>query len=103
MTGRDAVLNRRITSIFINQLEEFKELLLHFNEDTVSNTEFMIHKIRPSLLIFEMNSILGEYSEMMDMWRNTGDSNDMKAKKDSIITLIDTGITDLKKFLSELT
>jgi len=100
MTGRDPILNRRIATILINQMEEFKQMLTSFEENELSNIEFTMHKIRPSLLIFEMDTIIKHYSEMMEIWQKNGQSVEMSTQKGMVIQDLDLGITHLKNFLS---
>ena len=72
MTGKDPVLNRRITSIFLNEFESFRK---HFNNlpSTVEldQIQFLLHKIRPSLVIFELDTLIKKYEESLNI-RKTG-------------------------------
>ena len=65
MTGMDPVLNRRISSIFLNEFEAFlktlSELPTHENGDAF---QFSLHKIRPSLVIFELDSVIKLYDKL---------------------------------------
>jgi len=72
MTGKDPVLNRRITSIFLNEFESFKK---HFttlpSTAELDQIQFLLHKIRPSLVIFELDTLIRKYEEYLDI-RKTG-------------------------------
>ena len=72
MTGKDPVLNRRITSIFLSEFESFKR---HFaklpSTDELDQIQFLLHKIRPSLVIFELDPLIKKYEEYLDI-RKTG-------------------------------
>jgi hypothetical protein len=74
MTGKDPVLNRRITSIFLNEFETFKK---HFNNlpttTDIDQFQFLLHKIRPSLVIFELDTLIKKYEEFLDI-RKTGET-----------------------------
>ena len=58
----DPVLNRRISSIFLNEFEAFlktlSELPSHEDGDIF---QFSLHKIRPSLVIFEVDNLIKLY------------------------------------------
>ncbi len=102
MTGQDSILNKRITSILINQIEEFKQLLVIFDENEMASIEFITHKIRPSLLIFEMDTVVKQYSDMMEVWEKNGQSPEMKTQKEILIENLDKCIANLKAFLSSI-
>ena len=65
MTGMDPVLNRRISSIFLNEFETFHKILseLPSHEDG-DLFQFTLHKIRPSLVIFELDSLIKLYDAL---------------------------------------
>jgi hypothetical protein len=81
-------------------MEEFRQILISFDENDIPNIEFTMHKIRPSLLIFEMDTIIKHYSVMMENWQKNGQSPEMSRQKDIVIQDIDLGIANLKTFLS---
>ena len=58
----DPILNRRISSIFLNEFEAFlktlSELPSHEDGDIF---QFSLHKIRPSLVIFELDNLIKLY------------------------------------------
>jgi hypothetical protein len=65
MTGMDPVLNRRISSIFLNELENFKKAMeLLPQSENEEHFQFILHKIRPSMVIFEMESLI-RHSELI--------------------------------------
>lgn len=67
MTGKDAVLNRRITSIFINDYENFLQIFSELpNTNDLSELNFLIHKNSPSFMIFELESILASYTALVE-------------------------------------
>jgi hypothetical protein len=66
MTGKDPVMNRRIASIFLNDLETFKELFSSITSPSqMGQVQFALHKIKPSLVIFEMDELLEQYEEIL--------------------------------------
>ena len=99
----DPVLNRRISSIFVNELENFKkamELLPHAeNEDQF---QFILHKIRPTMVIFEMESLI-RHSELILEKKKKGDefSTDDEDWKTGIIHT-EGALGSLKTFLQSL-
>jgi hypothetical protein len=67
MTGKDAVLNRRITSIFINDYENFLQIFSELpNTSDLTELSFLIHKNSPSFMIFELESILATYTAFVE-------------------------------------
>ena len=67
MTGKDAVLNRRITSIFINDYENFLQIFSELpNTSDLTELNFLIHKNSPSFMIFELESILATYTAFVE-------------------------------------
>ena len=74
MTGKDPVLNRRITSIFLNEFETFRKHLNNLPTTTdIDQLQFLLHKIRPSLEIFELDTLIKKYEEFLDI-RKTGET-----------------------------
>lgn len=66
MTGMDKILNKRIASIFLNELESFKKDLIALpNEKNSDTIKFNIHKIRPSMIIFELDALLEKYENLV--------------------------------------
>lgn len=102
MTGKDSILNRRITTILINQLEEFRQMIVSFDENELPTIEFTIHKIRPSLLIFELDTIIKSYTEMMEIWQKSGKTEEMSTQKELLIENLNKGIVNLQTFLSNI-
>ena len=102
MTGRDPVLNRRITTIFINQIEEFKNMLGSIDEKSMPLIEFTMHKIRPSLVIFELDTIIKEYSKMMELLENKEKKNELHLISSELSSQIDSSIVKLKAFLNSI-
>ena len=61
----DPVLNRRIASIFINEFETFKNSLHNVPNDVNADPlQFNLHKIRPSLVIFEFDKLIKQYENL---------------------------------------
>lgn len=100
MTGKDSVLNRRIASIFINELENHKKLLKDFSSENLQELEFAIHKIRPSLVIFEMEHLLNPYEMIISSWKESNDENASSELIDGLTNEIDASIAKLRLFIS---
>ena len=67
MTGMDKILNKRIASIFLHELESFKNDLTTLpNENNSDAIKFNIHKIRPSMIIFELDSLLKNMNHLQN-------------------------------------
>jgi hypothetical protein len=88
MTGKDAVLNRRIASIFLSDFEDFLTTFSTLPEaKEFDNLKFLIHKNSPSFMIFELESLLSRYNLFID-----------KKMRGEIIELTDP---DYKELLEE--
>ena len=71
MTGMDKILNKRIASIFLHELESFKNDLITLPDENNSDAiKFNIHKIRPSMIIFELDSLLEKYELLVERKKN---------------------------------
>lgn len=74
MTGKDPVLNRRITSIFLNEFDSFKKVLVSLpTMKDIDHFQFLLHKIKPSMVIFELDTLVKKYEELLDTMKS-GDS-----------------------------
>ena len=80
MTGKDQVLNRRITSIFVNELENARNQVLAINQENLPALEFTMHKVRPSLLIFEQEFISKEFEALLDLYKTDPDQEGLSDK-----------------------
>lgn len=78
MTGMDKVLNKRIASIFLNEFESLKNDIKTLPDSLSGDSiKFSIHKIRPSMIIFELDSLLNKY-ETLAARKKAGDNIDEK-------------------------
>lgn len=69
----DPVLNRRISSIFLNELENFKKAMeLLPQSENEEHFQFILHKIRPSMVIFEMESLIRHSELILEKKENGG-------------------------------
>lgn len=103
MTGKDPVLNRRITSIFINEFESFRKYfanlpltaeLVHF--------QFVLHKTRPSLVIFELDSLIKKYEEYLDIRKTGGTIAENDPAFLEVLNQTDAKLREVKEFLNSL-
>jgi hypothetical protein len=103
MTGKDPVMNRRIASIFLNDFEAFKEL---FQSITLPNqmgqVQFMLHKIKPSLVIFEMDELLEQYEEMLAKVKSGIAISEDNEELVALIKESNNQIARVRNFLSSL-
>lgn len=67
MTGKDPVLNRRIASIFLNEFESFLNVFSTLPTLVdLDQLQFSLHKIRPSLVIFELDHMVKQYENYVE-------------------------------------
>lgn len=102
MTGKDQVLNRRITSIFINELENARTQVLAIGEDNISSLEFTMHKVRPSLLIFEQEFISKEFETLLDLYKKDPAHESLPDKISSLADHMEQSTQKLRQFLNTL-
>jgi len=103
MTGKDPVLNRRITSIFLSEFETFKRHFTKLPSTTdLDQFQFLLHKIRPSLVIFELDSLIKKYEEFLDVKKTGGTISENDVAFIDTINQTDSKLKVLKEFLNSL-
>lgn len=103
MTGEDPVMNRRIASIFLNDFETFKELFSSITSPSqMGQVQFALHKIKPSLVIFEMDELLERYEEMLAKVKSGITISEDDEEIVSIIGETNNQIARVKDFLNSL-
>ena len=103
MTGKDPVLNRRITSIFLNEFETFKRHFIHLPSSTdLDQFQFLLHKIRPSLVIFELDNLIKKYEEFLDVKKTGGNISENDPAFLETINQTDAKLQVVKEFLNSL-
>jgi hypothetical protein len=103
MTGKDAVLNRRITSAFINDYENFLQLFSELpNTNDLSELNFLIHKNSPSFMIFELESILAGYTALVEKKINGEEITKDSTEFQDLLEKSKLKIQSLKNFLIQL-
>ena len=103
MTGEDPVMNRRIASIFLNDFEAFKELFSSITSPSqMGQVQFALHKIKPSLVIFEMDELLERYEEMLAKVKSGITISEDDEEIVSIIGETNNQIARVKDFLNSL-
>ena len=104
MTGKDPVLNRRITSIFINEFESFKKHFANLPSSSIDldQFQFLLHKIRPSLVIFELDTLIKKYEEFFDIRKTGGAIDENDPVFIDTIKQSDTKLQVVKEFLNSL-
>ena len=103
MTGKDPVLNRRITSIFLNEFESFKK---HFttlpSTADLDQIQFQLHKIRPSLVIFELDTLIKKYEEYLDIRKTGGTIAENDAAFLEVLNQTNAKLQEVKEFLNSI-
>ena len=103
MTGSDPVMNRRITSIFLHDLEAFKTLFTSLSQQQkLDHIKFSLHKIKPSLVIFEMGELINQYEDLLQIAQKSPRFSDYQEKLNSTIKETELQIGKVKVFLSSL-
>lgn len=103
MTGKDPVLNRRITSIFLNEFESFKK---HFttlpSTAELDQIQFQLHKIRPSLVIFELDTLIKKYEEYLDIRKTGGNIAGNDPAFLEVLNQTNAKLQEVKEFLNSI-
>ncbi len=103
MTGKDPVLNRRIASIFLNEFESFKKMFASLPSiEALDQLQFALHKIKPSLVIFELDSLVKKYEELLEIKKSGGTIADDDQLFKDVIEQTDTKFKMVKEFLNTL-
>lgn len=103
MTGSDPVMNRRITSIFLQDVESFKELFSLLGEETqLEHIKFALHKIKPSLVIFEMDDMINQYEDLLNQAASQVYPSAFREKLDNAIRETEKKIEKVRSFLAAL-
>jgi predicted Rossmann-fold nucleotide-binding protein len=103
MTGKDPVLNRRIASIFLNDLENFISVFSGLPTLTETDTlKFLIHKHSPSFIIFELESLLASYNSFLDRKINHEIILASDIEFQEVITKTKLKIDQLRQFIAGL-
>lgn len=103
MTGSDPVMNRRITSIFLHDFESFKELFTALGEQKhLDMIKFALHKIKPSLVIFEMDDLISQYEELLELAKTADSLSKEQKNMEATIKETQVKINKVKSFLASL-
>jgi hypothetical protein len=102
MTGKDPLLNRRITSIFISELSNLIPHIGNSQKETIPALAFMIHQIIPSLVIFEMESLHKDYESLVDLVKNKADTHLIDEKKQMLLDNVEENLEKLNEFVNSL-
>lgn len=96
-------MNRRITSIFLHDFEAFKELFVSITQHKqMDQIKFALHKIKPSLVIFELDDLINQYDELMQIAQTEGLTSQHQEKLSSTIKETEIKIGKVKNFLASL-
>ena len=97
----DPVLNRRIASIFINEFETFRNNLQQLPDDVNADSiQFNLHKIRPSLVIFELDKLIKQYENLVSRKRDGEKISNDDLELGQLISETDDQIKEVKAFLN---
>jgi hypothetical protein len=103
MTGKDPVLNRRIASIFLNDLENFLSVFSGLPSHTETDTlKFLIHKHSPSFIIFELETLLAGYNSFLDRKINHETILSSDVEFQQVITNTKVKIEEVRQFIAGL-
>lgn len=103
MTGKDPVLNRRIASIFLNDLENFLSVFTGLPSLTETDTlKFLIHKHSPSFIIFELETLLAAYNSFLERKINQETILASDLEFQQVITNTKAKIEEVRQFIAGL-
>lgn len=103
MTGMDTVLNRRIATIFVTEFDSFRRCLLELiNAESVDDFQFNLHKIRPSLIIFELDKVVKQFENLSRRKKDGDLVSDQDPEYITALAETDLQISNVKKFLNSL-
>ena len=103
MTGMDKILNKRIASIFLNELETFRNDLVALpNENNSDAIKFNIHKIRPSMIIFELDFLLQKYESLAARKAKEEKMNNQDEELVYVIEETNNKINQVREFIESI-
>lgn len=103
MTGMDPVLNRRIATIFVSEFDTFRRCLSGLiNNESVDDFQFNLHKIRPSLIIFELDKLVKQYENLSRRKKDGNLISEQDVELMAAIAETDLQILEVKEFLNSL-
>jgi hypothetical protein len=103
MTGRDTVLNRRIASIFLNDLENFLGVFSSLPSMTETDElKFLIHKHSPSFIIFELENLLAGYNSFLEKKMNHENILSSDNEFQRVITSTKSKMEEIRLFIAGL-
>ncbi len=103
MTGKDPILNRRIASIFLNDLENFLSVFSGLPSLTETDTlKFLIHKHSPSFIIFELETLLASYNYFLEKKINHETILSSDVEFQQVITNTKVKIEEVRQFIAGL-
>lgn len=98
MTGNDPALNRRIASIFLNELDAFRKKLEVFSTDGDRDTiQPVLFKLSPSFIIFEEDQLV----KQLEGYINSVEENVSEAERMKTYTLIQKELEEFSHTLSQ--
>lgn len=99
----DPVLNRRIATIFVTEFDAFRRCLLELiNTETVDDFQFNLHKIRPSLIIFELDKVVKQFENLSRRKKDGDLVSDQDPEYITAIAETELQISNVKEFLNSL-
>ncbi len=103
MTGMDVNLNRRLTSIYINEFEALRKAVAGLGEashaDQVIET---LHKLKPGMVIFEHEGLIAGFEKLIDRKKNSELTTSNDAEIEELLKASDNIINQLKNYLRSL-
>ena len=99
----DPVLNRRIASIFVSEFEKFRNCLLELTEnENADNLIFNLHKIRPSLVIFELDKLIKQYDQLAQRKKEGEQISKDDAALVQAISETENQLIEVREFINSL-
>jgi HPt (histidine-containing phosphotransfer) domain-containing protein len=103
MTGKDPVLNRRIATIFLNDFQNFKSGFSQLaDSNQLDAIQFQLHKIKPSLVIFELEVLSKQFEELLQQAK-TGII--LSSSDEKLVTVLETSaekINAVKEYIRQI-
>ena len=99
----DPVLNRRIATIFVTEFDSFRRCLLELiNDESVDDFQFNLHKIRPSLIIFELDKLVKQFENLSRRKKDGKLVSDQDSEFTTAVSETDFQISNVREFLNSL-
>jgi hypothetical protein len=103
MTGMDSNLNRRITSIYINEFEALRNAISGLIEAAHADQVIeALHKLKPGMVIFEHEGLIPGFEKLIERKQKSDFNTPSDIEVNELLATTDSIISHLKSYLKTI-